>query len=508
MRYLFGFICVLALGVMGCGETTGAGGDGGSAGTGGGGSGGSAGTGGGGVGGEAGSFIAGAPVVVSGLSPFAECDADFDPDVVFSPDSEVETWIAVNPTNPDHMAAAWQQDRYSNGGCRGNVAGISFDGGASWEMVVIPGLAPCSGGTWDRATDPWLAFAANGDLYSASLVFDIVNNTRTTERGIVVNKSVDGGLTWSEPTTLDRTEPPIDNDKESITADPFDACSIYVTWTRFKDGGAGADIMFSRTTDCGGTWEDPKLLFTSAPAAIAGQLLVLPDGTLVNLFTEFERTPANAPLYAMRSTDKGETWPAEPDVIGMHRPGLVVTPDNNPTFVRQAAMDVAVDRKTGALYMVWEQLFGQLTQIAFSSSSDGGFTWSTPIQVDRTPPNPSSRLEQAFLPSVEVSNDGTIGITYYNFQNETLGNGQADTDHWFIHCDPGATDCNDAESWSPPLRLTQDTFDILKAPLTGDLLFLGDYVGLTSSGSDFFAFFPVTTEDDPANAIFVPIRAR
>ena len=33
MRYLFGFICVLALGVMGCGETTGAGGSGGIAGT-------------------------------------------------------------------------------------------------------------------------------------------------------------------------------------------------------------------------------------------------------------------------------------------------------------------------------------------------------------------------------------------------------------------------------------------------------------------------------------------
>jgi len=35
MRYLFGFLCVCALGLMGCGETTGAGGSGGSAGDGG-----------------------------------------------------------------------------------------------------------------------------------------------------------------------------------------------------------------------------------------------------------------------------------------------------------------------------------------------------------------------------------------------------------------------------------------------------------------------------------------
>jgi len=55
MRYLFGFVCVLALGVMGCSETTGTGGTGGNGaiggdgGSGGGGSGGSGGTGGGGV---------------------------------------------------------------------------------------------------------------------------------------------------------------------------------------------------------------------------------------------------------------------------------------------------------------------------------------------------------------------------------------------------------------------------------------------------------------------------
>jgi len=171
-------------------------------------------------------FVAGPPVTVSGLSPFAECSADFDLPLVFSPNSEVETWIAVNPTNPDHMAATWQQDRYSTGGCRGNVAGISFDGGASWEMVVIPGLSPCSGGTWDGASDPWLAFAANGDLYSASLTHSDDHPEPGINRGIVVHKSLDGGLTWSEPTTLGRTEQPMVSDKETITADPFDACSL------------------------------------------------------------------------------------------------------------------------------------------------------------------------------------------------------------------------------------------------------------------------------------------
>lgn len=44
--------------------------------------------------------------------------------------------------------------------------------------------------------------------------------------------------------------------------------------------------------------------------------------------------------------------------------------------------------------------------------------------------------------------------------------------------------------------------------VTNTWFFHGDYVGLVSSGSDFFAFFSASTADDPANAIFVPIRGQ
>ena len=58
MRYLFGFVCVLALAIAGCSETTGTGGAGGTAGDGGaGGTAGTGGTGGGGVGGAEGECI-------------------------------------------------------------------------------------------------------------------------------------------------------------------------------------------------------------------------------------------------------------------------------------------------------------------------------------------------------------------------------------------------------------------------------------------------------------------
>jgi hypothetical protein len=215
-------------------------------------------------------------------------------------------------------------------------------------------------------------------------------------------------------------------------------------------------------------------------------------------------------LYAKRSTDGGETWPGEPVEIAATRRGPPQTPDGEQE-VMPGIFDIAVDRGSGALYAVWEELFEEPlapTRVAFSSSDDGGLTWSTPVRVNQTPPNTSLLLEQAFLPSVEVSGDGIIGVTYYDFQNDTLEDSRSDTDHWFTHCDPDVVDCTQASSWSDGVRLTESSFDLLAAPMTRGRLFLGDYVGLAAAGNDFFAFFPVTTSDDPANTIFVPIRGR
>src|ERR671918_538137 len=125
-------------------------------------------------------FTADPLVQVSGTSPFAGCIADDVPGQsgeVFM-DSEVEPWIDVNPTDQDgdgsvedNIVGMWQQDRWSNGGARGHVAGVSFDGGSSWTQVVIPKVTVCSGGTaenfgdYQRTTDPWVSFGPNGTLH-------------------------------------------------------------------------------------------------------------------------------------------------------------------------------------------------------------------------------------------------------------------------------------------------------------------------------------------------------
>jgi hypothetical protein len=72
--------------------------------------------------------------------------------------------------------------------------------------------------------------------------------------------------------------------------------------------------------------------------------------------------------------------------------------------------------------------------IALSKSTDGGFTWSTPVQVNKNPD------VQAFTAAVEVASDGTVGVTYYDFRNNTSDPATLPTDYFIVHShDGGAT---------------------------------------------------------------------
>ena len=100
---------------------------------------------------ERGPLIAVSP----GASPFRNCTADDVPlqervcsalgaPCVNYPNTEIEPWVDVNPTNPQNLIVGWQQDRWSNGGARGDVSAYSKDGGTTWTKVLVPGTTLCS----------------------------------------------------------------------------------------------------------------------------------------------------------------------------------------------------------------------------------------------------------------------------------------------------------------------------------------------------------------------------
>jgi hypothetical protein len=181
----------------------------------------------------------------------------------------------------------------------------SDDGGESWTQVAVPVGTACTGGPFDRATDPWLSFSPNGTLHAMSLVTDA--DPLTTggfgDNGMTYNRSTDGGRMW-EPFQLliEDTNPRFLNDKNSITADPNDSRFVYAVWDRVQESGRQiihpahpiglgfkGPIYFTRTTNGGNSWEPARKIYETGAnkQTIGNQIVVEPAGEGGSLFDFF-----------------------------------------------------------------------------------------------------------------------------------------------------------------------------------------------------------------------------
>jgi hypothetical protein len=462
---------------------------------------------------------------VSGVDPYASCTIGAGQGDMSFPSAEVEPFIATNPVSSDNVLGAWQQDRWNDGGSRGLVATFSLDGGRHFQQSTLPFTRCAPGGiNYARASDPGLAFDRTGLAYSIAVVFDGPFGT-CIRNGIAAARSFDGGRTWRDTRLISANVGagvncnPTD-DKELIFADPSRPLTAYAIWDRFVDvpGTAAtaatlarapsgrlrarsaaaaapaqsSPAMLSVTHDGGDHWSTPQVVLqTGANEFTDGNYLIVDRhrGTLYD-FSVLTTPDGVDHLVSVRSDDGGQTWSprhvirdivrAEPNdpITGEHvRAGEEATPAINP--------------ETGQLYDVWEDPTpsgGQFNQVLMITSMDQGQTWSQP-QVVSTPTG-----RPAFMPTVAVGSDGTVGVTYFDYRNLAAGNTTTlPTDVWLKESPPG------------PLRFGPDThvsgsFDMLVAPFVDSRgHFIGDYQGLTAADGKFRPLFVKTSSGDVNN---------
>jgi hypothetical protein len=469
---------------------------------------------------------------VTGASPLAGCLGDQPTSGTNFVNSEVEPWVAVDRSDNDNIVAAWQQDRWNNGGSRGLVTAFSRNGGASWTINAATKSSICTGGTatnggnYERASDPWVDVSPNGVMYLMSLSVDTnPGGFGTYPNAMLVMRSTDGGATWSDPITLKRDENPnILNDKNSLTADPLDSDFVYAVWDRLVSPPGGTPqpnafensvafrgpTWFSRTTNGGASWEPARMIFEPGTLnqTIGNQIVVLPNGDLIDFFDLIHSTQ-NAPpgsrglnIAFIRSTDQGETWSRRATIIDRHVAfqGMVVDPDTGQAHRTEDILpEVAVDPTSGNLYAVWQDLrFTGRSAVAFTMSTNGGASWTPTVKINQTPVL-GNLNDQAFTPSVHVADDGTVGVTYYDFRNNTAGDGTT-TDHWLAHCHTG---CSNPANWSE--NHVAGPFDSRQAPVARGF-FLGDYMGLDNIGNSFTPFFiQAIAPADPTSAFYAEV---
>ena len=420
--------------------------------------------------------------------------------------AEVEPFAAVNPNNGNHLLAAWQQDRWSNGGSRALVSAVSLDGGASWQRALHPmsrcgGALPGSVGDFERVSDPWVDLSPDGTAHAMGLVFTGASLEPGSSSAMLASRSSDGGLTWSAPVALVSDGALLFNDKNTLTADPTDARFVYAVWDRLDAAGFGPTLL-ARSVNGGMSWEPAREIVAPTVAGgvsqtLGNRIVVLlggPErGLLVNVFTQIDTVNAvsSSRVAVVRSADHGATWSAPTFVADLRAVGAR-NPEGGQAIRDGSTLVSIAAAPDGGLWVAWQDArfsAGARDAIAVSRSNDGGRTWSAPAAVNRIPG------AVAFTPALHVRADGLVGLLHYDLRSNTTDPATLLADAWLLTTRDGA-------AWTE--TPVHGPFDMAAAPDARGL-FLGDYQGLVSSGS---AFVPVLalarTDTTNRTDIFAP----
>ncbi len=346
-----------------------------------------------------------------------------------------------------------------------------------------------NGGDYQRATDPWVTFAPDGAAFQMALASSGGSFTAGSANAMLVSRSTDGGRTWGPVSTLIRDESLFFNDKNSITADPTDPRYVYAVWDRLAAAGGGP-TMLARSTDGGATWEGARPIYDPGVRSqtIGNIIAVLPNGTVINVFTRIDNpagAPASATLNVLVSADKGGSWSGPFRIANALAVGAR-DPDTGAPIRDGANLPQVAVAPNGHLWVAWQDARfsgGARDGVALARSADGGQTWSTPAQVNSAP------ASQAFTPSVHVTANGTIGVTYYDLRSNTADATTLPTELILARS-------LDGTRWTE--HRVSATFDLATAPVARGY-FLGDYQGLASADNVFIPVYVRTNSGDTSN---------
>ena len=218
-----------------------------------------------------------------------------------NPSSQHET--AVEPDSfawGSTVVAAYQVGRFNNGGASDIGVAVSTDAGRTWTRTLLPSATVDSSppGPESAASDPTVAYdAVHGVWLVGTLTLE-----GTTNSHVFVARSTDG-LHWSAPVTA-ATGPILDKDWiacDNNSASPYRG-RCYAEFTDDQKS-----ITVSESSDDGGlTWSPP----VKAAATLVGtQPVILPNGTLVVVAGDYSDEGAlTGSIAAVRSTDGGVTF--------------------------------------------------------------------------------------------------------------------------------------------------------------------------------------------------------
>ena len=377
-------------------------------------------------------------------------------DLTPKPGFFTEPSVAINPRNPQQVVVAYQDNAH---------IAYSLDAGKHWQAA--PGIAPPD---YRVSGDVSVTYDHEGHAIICYMAFDKLGTFNywahnSSRNGLFVRRSLDGGKTWeSEDIAILKhpTEPGAPwEDKPYIVADdsqgPY-AGNLYVGWTRWTL--TDSEILLSRSTDDGKTWSPPmeidahRGLPRDDNGAVEGfSGAVGPDGTLYAVWADGDH------IVLTSSRDGGRAFEPPRNIITVapimfHIQG---------TSRANGFPVVALDPRTGRLYVAWSDYRNGDVDVFCSTSSDGGHTWADALRVNSDPLH--NGADQFFHWLAVDPATGDVDLIFYDRRGDP-GNKKA-TVTVARSTDGGQSFVNYA--W------TEKAFDPSE-------VFLGDYTGIAALG--------------------------
>ncbi len=248
-------------------------------------------------------------------------------DVSADQTAQNETPIAVNPADPNNMITGGNDWNY-NDGCDVNT---TFDGGRTWTPATpdgfLPGITKYTNdpavpgdGAYDAGGDPTIAFSPDGKVaYYVCQAFDF---TSPYEIALLLNRSYDGGRTWQH---------------HGLTQ-----------VSTFTGNGV--------SKGSNGQFPDHENMHVDPT-----------NGYIYVTWAQFDGQGTHSPVYVAVSRDGGDSFTAT----------QVTTGDVRNNQDQRIVTDTA-----GNAYLTFDNGIqgGKGTALYASKSTDGGLSWSTPVQ--------------------------------------------------------------------------------------------------------------------------------
>ncbi len=357
--------------------------------------------------------------------------------------------VAVDSNGTIYMA--WEDDTATNSNI---LFSRSTDGGATFSTPI--NLSNTSGFSFN----PRIAVGSAGNV---NVVWEDETPGNTVIR---FSHSTNAGVTFSTPINLANDS--ADSGSQQIAADT--AGDIYVVW---EHDSLNMGIFFSRSTDDGATFSAPTDLSTNSSGSFSPQVALGPSGSLTVVWEDDAQLASD--ISFSHSSDHGATF-SIPESLSLHTGNSasaqvatdlngnidVVWANNSPGnfdifFSRSAdgvtfsapkdisnASGVAQNPQMGLdakgnINVIWQDNTPPdfNADIYFARSSDGGITFSSPLNISNTAGFSGN-------PFLIVDAGANINVAW---EDNTPGN----KDIFFSHStDSGAT-------FSAPLNLSNDT---------------------------------------------------